>query len=86
MKGFANHRRIEIMETLDASPGLSLTEISQELGIDFRTAEEHTSRLVASGVAGKYPQGRNVRHYLTKLGKEVLTFVRTLGQHLNTVQ
>ncbi len=38
VKGFANHRRIQIMSLLKTEPELSLSGISRRLKIDIRTA------------------------------------------------
>ena len=78
VKGFANHRRIQIMDLLDKKPGLSLTDISETLGINFKTASEHVKRLELSGLVSKRYKGRKVIHELTGLGKKILTFLRML--------
>lgn len=80
VRGFSNHRRIEIMALLDKSPALSVIEIADELNINFKTASEHTRRLENSGLVLKYNHGSAVRHALTPLGKDVLMFLRTLEQ------
>lgn len=45
VKGFANHRRIQILNLVSDSPNLSLNEISTRLKINIKTASEHTRRL-----------------------------------------
>ena len=77
-KGFANHRRIEMMALLEKSPELSLLEVSEALGINFKTAGEHLRKLVISGLVMKRNAGHAVRHALTPLGRHVLKFCRTL--------
>ena len=37
VKGFSNHRRIEIMHLLSRAPELSLSEIAEALKINFKT-------------------------------------------------
>ena len=78
VKGFANHRRIQIMSLLKAEPELSLSEISKRLKIDIKTASAHTSRLAIAGLVLKRSEGQWVRHRLTRRAEQVLIFLRTL--------
>ena len=78
VKGFSNHRRIEILNLVHKKPELSLSEISEELKINFKTAGEHVRRLVISGLVIKRHERSSVRHKITKLGKSILMFLRTL--------
>ena len=45
VRGFSNHRRIEILELLEKEPELSVIEIAERLKINFKTASEHVRRL-----------------------------------------
>ncbi|MBN1168407.1 winged helix-turn-helix transcriptional regulator [Candidatus Woesebacteria bacterium] len=78
VKGFSNHRRIQIMELLETYPDLSLSDIASRTKINLKTAGEHTRRLDASGLIEKNYRGRDVIHSLTILGKNILTFLRKL--------
>ena len=78
VKGFANHRRIEILELLANSPELSVIEISEKLKINFKTASEHIRRLAIAGLVLKRNQGANVRHKVSPQGNSILKFLRTL--------
>ncbi|MEK7062508.1 MAG: winged helix-turn-helix domain-containing protein [Patescibacteria group bacterium] len=78
VRGFSNHRRIEIMMLLFREPELSLIEISVELKINFKTASEHTRRLAIAGLVLKRNDANAVRHTLSPRGKIVLKFLRTL--------
>jgi len=78
VKGFANHRRIEIMELLYNEPELSVAEISENLRINFKTASEHIRRLAIAGLVLKRSAGNSVRHKLTDQAKSILKFLRTL--------
>jgi predicted transcriptional regulator len=78
VRGFSNHRRIEIMDRLDAEPGLSLVEIAGKLSINFKTASEHVRRLALAGLVEKRNRGASVLHTLTKRGAIILKFLRTL--------
>ncbi|TSC53353.1 MAG: Uncharacterized protein LiPW39_316 [Parcubacteria group bacterium LiPW_39] len=78
VKGFSNHRRIEILELLDKQPELSVIEISDRLKINFKTASEHIRRLAIAGLVLKRSAGNFVRHKLSDQGESILKFLRTL--------
>lgn len=78
VRGFSNHRRIEIMELLEKRPELSVIEISEKLKINFKTAAEHIRRLAIAGLVIKRSAGNFVRHKLTTRGISILKFLRTL--------
>jgi len=79
VKGFANHRRIEILELLEKKPELSVGEISIALEIELKTASEHLRRLAIAGLVLKRQDGREVRHALTARAGTILTFLRMLA-------
>lgn len=78
VKGAANHRRIEILMLLHKQPEISVTEIADALGINFKTASEHARRLAIAGLLMKRHDGPSVRHALTDTGARILKFLRTL--------
>lgn len=78
VRGFSNHRRIEILELLDKSPELSVMEISDTLRINYKTGADHIRRLALAGVIMKRNDNNSVRHALTTDGKSILKFLRTL--------
>jgi DNA-binding transcriptional ArsR family regulator len=78
VRGFSNHRRIEILELLEKEPELSVLEIAERLGINLKTASQHIRRLTIAGLIMKRSEGASVRHKLTERGKKVLMFLRTL--------
>lgn len=78
VKGFANHRRIEIMALLEKTPELSVSEIAETLRINFKTASEHVRRLAIAGLVLKRNEANAVRHALTAPAKSILKFLRTL--------
>jgi DNA-binding transcriptional ArsR family regulator len=78
VKGFANHRRIEIMELLEQEPDLSLMDISSRTNINFKTASEHLRRLELAGLVYKTNDGNFVLHTLSPRGRDVLDFIHTL--------
>lgn len=77
-KGFANHRRIQMMHSLNDSPELSPQEIARRLRINLKTASEHLRRLAISGLVLKRNQGRQVCHALSDRGREILGFLKKL--------
>ena len=78
VRGFSNHRRIQILELLNNKPELSVLEISEKLKINYKTASEHLRRLAITGLVLKRNQEVNVRHKLSPTGKFVLKFLRKL--------
>ncbi len=78
VRGFANHRRIEIMEILKRYPELSVDEIATKLKINFKTASEHIRRLAIAGLVLKRSDGKSIRHKLTSRGQSILKFLRIL--------
>ena len=79
VKGFSNHRRIEILELLKKSPEMSLADISEILNINFRTASDHIRKLATAGFVIKRSEGLVVHHKITKKGLSVLNFLKTLA-------
>ena len=77
-KGISNHRRIQIIDALDQTPELSVSDITEKLGINFRTASDHIKKLVISGTVMKRSDGISIRHALTKRGKEILKICKGL--------
>lgn len=78
LKGCANHRRVEILSLLKCEPELTLEQIAEHLGIDFRVASEHLRRMVSGGLVLKRYEGRYVRHALTDRAKNIHTFIGKL--------
>ncbi len=78
IKGFANHRRIEILVLLDKEPELSLQEISEKVKSDFKNISAHITKMYTAGLLMKRNEGHIVRHTLTARGKSILKFVRII--------
>ena len=78
VKGFANHRRVQILQLLDETPELSVQEISRQLKINYKTASEHIRRLAQAGLVLKRNRGINVLHKLSSQGATILKFLRIL--------
>lgn len=77
-KGSANHRRIQILDLLDKTPELSLSEISLAIKSDIKNVSEHVRKLTIAGLILKRNQGNNIRHKLTPRGISVLQFYRII--------
>jgi DNA-binding transcriptional ArsR family regulator len=77
-KGFANHRRIEMLELLSSKSELSLSDIALSLKINIKTASEHLQKLSSAGLILKRYRARNVMHKVSPLGEDILTFLRKL--------
>ena len=76
-KGAANHRRIEILLLVNKSGGISLHNISKELGCNLKTISQHTRRLVQGGLLNKKYKGRQVIHTLSPYGERFISFIKT---------
>lgn len=75
-KGSANHRRIQILDLLEKTPELSLSEISTAIKSDIKNVSEHVRKLTIAGLIVKRNQGNNIRHKLTPRGNRILQFYR----------
>ena len=78
VRGFANHRRIQILEILKKNPEMSVDEIATSLDINYKTAADHVRRLAIVGLVIKRSQDVSVRHRLTGRAESILKFLRTL--------
>jgi len=78
IKGFANHRRLEILELLRRNPELSVEEIAKKLSIGYLNASDHIRKMAIAGLVIKRSDGRNVRHKLTPRAVGILTFCKKL--------
>lgn len=78
VKGFASHRRIQIMDLLKKDPELSVMEIADILDITLKNTSAHIRRMAIAGLVMKRSDGKSIRHKLTDRGKNILTFVRML--------
>ena len=79
VKGVANHRRIDVMRLLRASPGLSVEEIAQQLRVEYKTLATHLFKLSSSGLVTKQNYGRRVEHTLTDRGTSMLKYLNGIS-------
>ena len=78
VKGFANHRRLEILNLLHKNPELSVEDISERLNIGYENASDHLRKMAIAGLILKRNEGNNVRHKLTSRAESILVFCKTL--------
>ena len=78
IKGFANHRRLQILELLKKKPELSVEEITNQLKMNYENASDHIRKLAIAGLVLKRYEGTAVRHKLTDRAEKVLRFCRAL--------
>lgn len=78
VRGFSNHRRIQLLALLAEKPNLSVFEIADELNVNFKTISDHLRRLLNVGLVEKKNKGNMVCNKLTDLGNSILKFLRTL--------
>jgi DNA-binding transcriptional ArsR family regulator len=74
-KGISNHRRIQILDLLKTSPGISLDEMSVTLKANMKTIAEHTKRLQGAGLIYKHYEGKRVAHELSPYGEKIHKFI-----------
>ena len=78
IKGFANHRRLEILELLERSPELSVEDVAERLHLGYENASDHIRKLAISGLVMKRYEGTTVRHKITSRATDVLVFCKKL--------
>ena len=79
VRGFASHRRLQILDLLKREPELSVEEITEKLKIGYNNASDHVRKLAIAGLVMKRNEGSAVRHKLTVRGESILVFCKTLG-------
>ena len=80
VKGFANHRRIQIMELLHEEPEQSVDDVAKRLRIGYENASDHIRKLAIAGLVLKRNEGTSVRHKLTPRAESILVFCKKLEQ------
>jgi len=78
VRGFANQRRIEMIELIGKNPELSLSEIAGELKINLKTSSGHLMRLIVAGMIMKKSNKNKIMHKLSGRGELVLKFLNSL--------
>ena len=75
-KGAANHRRIDILLVVEKDDGITVSNISEKLGANFKTISQHTRSLVHAGLLNKKYKSQQVMHSLSPYGKSFLKFMK----------
>jgi DNA-binding transcriptional ArsR family regulator len=78
IKGFSNHRRLQVLELLEKEPELSVQEVSEKLKSEMKNISAHITKMAVAGLLMKRSDSKSVRHKLTKRGNVILKFVRML--------
>ncbi len=78
IKGFASHRRIQIMDLLKREPELSVLDISEKLNMGYENTSDHVRKLASAGLVLKKNNGPAVQHKLTVRAESILMFCKTL--------
>lgn len=78
IKGFANLRRIKIIELLKKEPNLSVEEIAEKLHIGYMNASDHIRKLDIADLVLKKRDRNNVRHKVTERAVTFLEFCKKL--------
>jgi predicted transcriptional regulator len=78
VKGFANFRRLQILNLLQKNAELSVEEISEKLGMGYENTSDHVRKLALAGLVLKRHDGTCVRHKLTPRAETVLVFCKKL--------
>lgn len=78
IKGFANHRRLEIMALLKKEPELTVENISERLNIGYENTSDHIRKLAIAGLVMKRSKGTSVCHKLTARAEAILVFCKKL--------
>lgn len=76
-KGAANHRRLDILCLIAKTDGITLEDIADNLGCNFKTISEHTRRLHIAGLIDKKYRGKFVEHSLSPYGKKFVEFLKS---------
>ena len=78
VKGFANHRRLQILELLNKEPELSVIEVADRVKSHMKNISAHINKMAIAGLVMKRNDINMVRHKLTNRGKAILQFVRII--------
>ena len=78
VRGFASHRRLQILDLLKREPELSVEDITEKLKIGYNNASDHVRKLAIAGLVMKRNEGSAVRHKLTPRGESILVFCKRL--------
>src|SRR6266567_2347207 len=78
VKGFANHRRLQILDLLEREPELSVDDIAERLHMGYENASDHIRKMAIAGLVLKRNDGLSVRHKLAPRAESILVFCKKL--------
>lgn len=78
VKGYANHRRLRMLELLAREPGLTIDDFCKRLRSGYVTTSDHLRKMSAAGLIYKRNDGAYIRHALTLRGKTILSFCKNI--------
>jgi DNA-binding transcriptional ArsR family regulator len=78
VKGFANHRRLQILDLLRKEPELTLEQIAERINAGYMNASDHVRRMAIAGLVLKRQDGLYIRHKLTTRAETILAFCKKL--------
>ncbi len=78
VKGFANCRRLQILELLKNKPELSIENISAHIKSGYENTSDHLRKMNAAGLLFKRNKGPSVLYKLTPRADAILVFCKKL--------
>ena len=77
-KGFANERRIAILQLLTRHRDLDVAEIADRLKYGYTSTAMHLQKMYDAGLISKEEDGYFVLHRLTSRGRKIAAFLQRL--------
>src|ERR1041385_607390 len=78
VKGYANHRRLQILELLSKQPDLSIESIANHIKSGYENTSDHLRKMSSAGLLEKRNDGPNVLHRLSPRAEVILAFCKKL--------
>jgi DNA-binding transcriptional ArsR family regulator len=78
VKGFANHRRLQILDLLKKEPDLTIDQLCERTKSEYMNISDHVRKMAAAGLVSKRNDGAYVRHKLTRRAEGILAFCKNL--------
>lgn len=82
-KMLGNEYRMNMILTLNKESGLTLDQINERVGGDFKNISMHMKKLSSAGLVHKYYEGTYVHHILTEYGKRSVTAFENFSKELS---
>jgi len=78
VKGYANYRRLQILELLHAKPEQSIENIAEAIKSGYENTTDHLRKMTAAGLLYKRHDGPSVLHRLTPRAELIVAFCKKL--------